>query len=157
MSQGHEAYDPLPRNQRSSRSQSLSRPLFQPEDVLSCSPPLCVKARTGGLVYFRCCEPKSWTTPEVTLSFLRLDCDLLLRALSLISRGQGGQLELDRKSGSGPTSPISDRLSQRRIRATLATSSNTGSPVRLLRVANSTMKVPIPAVQVTGVSPGFTP
>lgn len=58
---------------------------------------------------------------------------------------------------SQPTSPISDRLSQRRIRATLATSSNTGSPVRLLRVANSTMKVPIPAVQVTGVSPGFTP
>lgn len=61
------------------------------------------------------------------------------------------------QSMSSLTSPISERFFHSAFRAFLATSSNTGSPVRWLKVANSTIKVPIPAVQVTGVSPGFTP
>ena len=56
-----------------------------------------------------------------------------------------------------PTSPMSERVFHSERSARLATSSNMGSPVRRLRVANSRMKVPTPAVQVTGVSVGLTP
>ena len=73
--------------------------------MLSCSPPLCAKAGTGSLIYFPCHEPKSWTTPEVTLRFLQLNCNLLLRAPSHVSTGQGGQLDLAGKSGSGTYQP----------------------------------------------------
>lgn len=55
------------------------------------------------------------------------------------------------------TSPISDLVFHRALRARRATFSNVGSPVSRLSVANSRMKVPTPAVQVTGVSVGLTP
>lgn len=55
------------------------------------------------------------------------------------------------------TRPISDRVFQSATRAFRATSSKTGSPVRWLRVENSRMNVPTPAVQVIGVSVGLTP
>lgn len=61
------------------------------------------------------------------------------------------------KVHSSLTSPISERFFHSAFKAFLETSSNTGSPVRWLKVANSTINVPIPAVHVTGVSPGFTP
>ena len=48
---------------------------------------------------------KSWTTPEVTLSFLQLNCNPLLRAPSSVSMGQGGQLDLDGKGGGGTYQP----------------------------------------------------
>lgn len=55
------------------------------------------------------------------------------------------------------TSPMSDLVFHSDLNALRATSSNTVSPVRRLSVANSRMKVPTPAVQVTGVSVGLTP
>lgn len=55
------------------------------------------------------------------------------------------------------TSPMSDLVFHRALRARRATFSNVGSPVSRLSVANSRMKVPTPAVQVTGVSVGLTP
>lgn len=55
------------------------------------------------------------------------------------------------------TSPMSDLVFHRALRAWRAAFSNVGSPVSRLSVANSRMKVPTPAVQVTGVSEGLTP
>lgn len=55
------------------------------------------------------------------------------------------------------TSPMSDLVFHRALRARRATFSNVSSPVSRLSVANSRMKVPTPAVQVTGVSVGLTP
>lgn len=52
---------------------------------------------------------------------------------------------------------MSDRVSHRAVSARRAALSNVGSPVRRLSAANSRMKVPTPAVQVTGVSLGLTP
>ena len=52
---------------------------------------------------------------------------------------------------------MDDRDCQRAFIALSAVSSNTGSPVNLVSAPNSTMKVPTPAVQVTGVSPSGTP
>ena len=46
---------------------------------------------------------------------------------------------------------------QSALRALIAASSYTGSPVSLDRAPNSTAMVPTPAVHVTGVSPGGTP
>lgn len=55
------------------------------------------------------------------------------------------------------TSPMSDRVLHKALRALRATLSNVWSPVSRLSEANSRMKVPTPAVQVTEVSVGLTP
>ena len=55
------------------------------------------------------------------------------------------------------TKPIDDCVLARESKAFSATFMNTGSPVSMLKVPNSTMKVPTPAVQVTVVSPTGTP
>ena len=55
------------------------------------------------------------------------------------------------------TSPTSDLKDHNASRAFSAASSKIGSPVSLLRVPNSTMNVPIPAVHDTAVSPLGTP
>lgn len=55
------------------------------------------------------------------------------------------------------TSPMSDLVFHSALSARRAAFSNVGSPVSRLSVANSRMKVPTPAVQVTGVSVGLTP
>lgn len=52
---------------------------------------------------------------------------------------------------------MSDLVLHSAVRARRAAFSNAGSPVSRLRAANSRMKVPTPAVQVTGVSVGLTP
>ena len=55
------------------------------------------------------------------------------------------------------TKPISDLLLFKACRACKATSSNLGSPVKRLKVPNSRMNVPTPAVHVSTVSLGSTP
>ncbi|KAL0595140.1 UPF0764 protein C16orf89 [Plecturocebus cupreus] len=50
-----------------------------------------------------------------------------INSLGPHKQGPRGKLDSNRKGSCEPTSPISDRLSQRRIKATLATSSNTGT------------------------------
>uniref|UniRef100_A0A6B0UVP4 Putative secreted protein n=1 Tax=Ixodes ricinus TaxID=34613 RepID=A0A6B0UVP4_IXORI len=56
-----------------------------------------------------------------------------------------------------PTRPMAERAFQSALSALSAVLSNTGLPVSLLRVANSSRKVPTPAVHVTLVSPRGTP
>lgn len=55
------------------------------------------------------------------------------------------------------TSPMSDLVFHRALSARRAVSSYVALPVSRLSVANSRMKVPTPAVQVTDVSVGLTP
>lgn len=52
---------------------------------------------------------------------------------------------------------MSDLVFHKARRARRAVSSNVSSPVSRLSAANSRMKVPTPAVHVTGVSVGLTP
>lgn len=61
------------------------------------------------------------------------------------------------QTGGLVTSPMSDLVFHRALRARRAAFSNVLSPVSRLSVANSRMKVPTPAVHVTGVSVGLTP
>lgn len=60
----------------------------------------------------------SW---EVTLGFLQLNCNLLLRAPSRVSMGQGGQLDLDGKGEvqGGTYQPNVGPALPGRVRATL--------------------------------------
>lgn len=52
---------------------------------------------------------------------------------------------------------MSDLVFHRALRALRAAFSNVSSPVSRLSVANSRIKVPTPAVHVTGVSVALTP
>lgn len=95
---------------------------------------------------------------------LRLDVDVVSHLDRRQDRRENLQVEekLPRSEeqetdGRTVTSPMSDLVFHKALRARRATFSNVSSPVSRLRVANSRMKVPTPAVQVTGVSVGLTP
>lgn len=74
--------------------------------------------------------------------------------MRICRRRSSGDLRRRRRA---VTSPMSDRVFHKALSARRATFSKVGSPVSRLSVANSRMKVPTPAVQVTGVSVGLTP
>lgn len=72
-------------------------------------------------------------------------------------QGEGETERQRQREGGRVTSPMSDLVLHRARRAWRAVSSNVSSPVSRLSAANSRMKVPTPAVHVTGVSVGLTP
>ena len=95
---------------------------------------------------------------------LRLDVDVVShldmqqdRHENLQIEGKFSRSEEEDTDGWMSTSPMSDLVFHKAPRACRATFSNVWSPVSRLSVANSRMKVPTPAVQVTGVSVGLTP
>lgn len=119
------------------------------------------------LIFFFFSTQKSTILCDISLFFLRKWNALLLSchvATVVMQRREKHPLQAsyrqsdtDKYKDGQITSPMSDLVFHKALRARRAVFSNISSPVSRLSVANSRMNVPTPAVHVTGVSVGLTP